>query len=142
MNEVLSVPLPAVSEVTAAHLEFFISILNQGGYLSPANVGYVNGVEEIPDATFFIPNSAGALAKATKLDENSSSAELQAMFQYHVVPNFIGYSPLLKNGMVLKTEQGSNVTITTQDGDVYINAAKVIAFDYIVANGVIHVIDE
>jgi uncharacterized surface protein with fasciclin (FAS1) repeats len=129
-------------EITAAHLEFFISILNTGGYLNTANAGYVNGVLEVPDVTYFIPNSAGALANATKIFQNSSSEELQALFQYHIVPGFVGYSPLLKDGMALKTAQGENITITIQDGDMYVNAAKVISTDYIVANGVVHVIDE
>lgn len=43
--------------------------------------------------------------------------------------------------MQLKTATGANVTVTIQDGDTYINAAKITAFDYIVANGVFHVID-
>jgi hypothetical protein len=76
------------------------------------------------------------------LAKNTSPGELQADFQYHIVPSFVGYSSLLKNGMVLKTAQGDNVTITVQDGgDIYVNAARVITSDYIVANGVVHVID-
>lgn len=127
-------------EITAAGLEYFISILNAGGYLSAANT-YVNGVLDLPDVTYFIPNSAAALANATQLAQNSSPAQLQALFEYHVVPGFVAYSSLLKNGMQLKTAQGSNVTVTIQDGETYINAAKVIAVDYIVANGVFHVLD-
>ena len=88
-----------------------------------------------------MPNSAGALANFTTLEQNSSTAELQAAFEYHIVPNFVGYSPLLKDGMVLKTLQGDNLTITVQDGDVYVNAALVTSSDYLVANGVAHVID-
>jgi uncharacterized surface protein with fasciclin (FAS1) repeats len=135
-------PIPAVLEITAAHLEYFISILSLGGYLNSENVGYVNGVLEIPDVTFFIPNSKEALANATELISNSTAEELQALFQYHVVPGFVGYSPLLKDGMLLKTAQGEDVNITIQDDDLYVNAAKVIATDYIVANGVVHVLEE
>lgn len=105
-------------------------------------MGYVNGVLEIPDVTFFIPNSKEALANATELISNSTAEELQALFQYHVVPGFVGYSPLLKDGMLLKTAQGEDVNITIQDDDLYVNAAKVIATDYIVANGVVHVLEE
>jgi uncharacterized surface protein with fasciclin (FAS1) repeats len=141
VNEVLSVPLTTVLEITAAGLEYFVSILNNGGYLNTANT-YVNNVLSLPDVTFFVPNSAIALADATKLFQTGTPADQQALFEYHIVPNFIGYSPLLQNGMSLKTQQGTNVTITVQDGDTYVNAAKVIAFDYIVANGVVHVLDE
>jgi uncharacterized surface protein with fasciclin (FAS1) repeats len=141
INEVLSVPLTAVLEITAAGLEYFISILNNGGYLNMANT-YVNNVLLLPDVTFFIPNSAIALANATKLSQTSTQAEQQAVFEYHVVPSMVAYSPQLQNGLSLKTAQGTNLTITVQDGDTYVNAAKIIAFDYIVANGVVHVIDE
>ena len=134
--------MAAVQEVTEAHLQFLISILNNGGYLSTANAGYVNQVLEVPDVTYFLPNSAEALANATKLAQNASATEQQAIFEYHIVPNFIAYSPLLTNGLSLKTMQGSNVTVTVQDGDTYINSAKIIASDYLVANGVVHVIEE
>jgi len=49
---------------------------------------------------------------------------------------------MLKNGMSLKTQQGTNIQITIQDGDMYVNAAKVIASDLMVANGVVHVLDK
>lgn len=44
--------------------------------------------------------------------------------------------------MLLKTAQGEDVNITRQDNELYVNAAKIIATDYIVANGVVHVIEE
>lgn len=127
-------------EVTAAGLEYFVSILNAGGFLNAADT-YVNSVLEISDVTFFIPNSAQALANATALAKSSTPAQQQALFEYHVIPGFVAYSPLLTNGMQLKTAQGTNVTVTIQDGDTYINAAKITSFDYIVANGVVHVLD-
>lgn len=64
------------------------------------------------------------------------------MFEYHIVPGFVGYSTDLKDGMSLKTQQGSNVTITLQGGEMWVNGARVIARDYLVANGVVHVIDK
>lgn len=134
--------MAAVQEVTEAHLQFLISILNNGGYLSTANAGYVNQVLEVPDVTYFLPNSAEALANATILAQNSSATEQQAIFEYHIVPNFVAYSPLLTNGLSLTTMQGSNVTVTVRDGDTYINSAKIIASDYLVANGVVHVLEE
>jgi len=142
MNEVLSVPIQAVSQFTAAGLEYFISILNNGGYLSMENSGYVNEVLELPDITYFIPNSAAALSNATALAAKLSPDQLKSVFEYHIIPGFVGYSTLLKDGMSLKTAQGNNITITIQDGDMYVNSAKIITTDYIVANGVVHVIDK
>jgi uncharacterized surface protein with fasciclin (FAS1) repeats len=137
----LAIPVAAVLEITNAQLEYFISILNTAGYLS-ASATYVNEVLTVPDVTFFIPNSAAALANATQLSQNSSAQDMEALFQYHVVPGFVGYSTRLKDGMSLKTAEGSNLTVTIQDGDTYINAAKVIESDLIIANGVMHVLDE
>lgn len=123
-------------------MQYFVSILNTAGYLNADKADYVDGILRIPDVTYFIPNSAAALGNATIQAANSTAEEMKAVFQYHVVPGFVGYSSALKDGMRLKTQEGSSLTITIQDGDMYVNSAKIIASDYIVANGVIHVIDE
>jgi uncharacterized surface protein with fasciclin (FAS1) repeats len=128
-------------EITNANLQYFIAILNADGYLS-SSATYVNQVLDLHDVTYFIPNSAAALAGATQLAQNSSAADLEAVFEYHIVPGSVNYSPMLKNGMSLKTQQGTNIQITIQDGDMYVNAAKVIASDLMVANGVVHVLDK
>jgi uncharacterized surface protein with fasciclin (FAS1) repeats len=131
-----------VLEISEIPLEYFVGILTQGGYLSAADSSYVDEVLNVPDVTYLIPNTAEALANFTRLSGKANASELEAIFQYHFVPGWIGYSSLLRDGMMLKTAQGSNVSITIQDGDIYVNAARVIASDYLVANGVIHVIDE
>lgn len=96
----------------------------------------------MPDVTYFVPNSAGALDKFKKLALNLSHAELQAIWQYHYVPSYLGYSNKLKNGTILTTAQGSKVTITQQDGNTYVNGAKIVETDILCANGVIHVLEE
>ncbi|PVH77458.1 FAS1 domain-containing protein, partial [Cadophora sp. DSE1049] len=141
IDKFLSIPIQAVLQVSAAKMQYFVSILNTAGYLNAANSEYVDGILNVPDVTYFIPNSANALEKATLQAANSTAEETKAVFQYHVVPGFVGYGSTLKDGMKLKTQEGSSLTITMQDGDMYVNSAKVIASDYIVANGVIHVID-
>ncbi|KAH7370198.1 FAS1 domain-containing protein [Rhexocercosporidium sp. MPI-PUGE-AT-0058] len=142
IDKFLSIPIQAVLQISAARMQYFVSILNTAGYLNVQNAEYVDGIMRVPDVTYFIPNSAAALGNATLQAANSTAAEMKAVFQYHVVPGVIGYSSTLKDGMRLKTQEGSSLTITIQDGDIYVNSAKVIASDYIVANGVIHVIDE
>lgn len=57
-----------------------------------------------------------------------------------MVPGVVGYSSLLSN-TTLTTLQGNNVTISIIDGSVYVNSAKVVVPDVLVANGVVHVID-
>jgi uncharacterized surface protein with fasciclin (FAS1) repeats len=164
-------------------------------------VGFVNMASFTPNLTFFVPNTASALATFNNVSIGLSADDLLAVFDYHIVSNFvgklelfpykfltiikgagakgmgaaqelispanismlktsalrlgsfsrhmtflfsnkfIGYTPLLKNGMVLKTTQGGNLTITIQDSNVYVNSAKIISSDYLNVNGVIHVID-
>ncbi len=52
----------------------------------------------------------------------------------------VGYSTILTN-TTLTTVNGEKVTITIEGGNVYVNSAKVITPDVLVANGVVHVID-
>jgi len=142
VDEVLRLPVPAVLEISAANLEYTISILAAGNFLDTSNSNYVNGILEVPDVTYFIPNSANALANAATLVKNSSAEELQAIFKYHVVQGVIAYSPSLTNGTEFTTQQGDSVTVNVQGNETYINGAKVIATDYLVANGVVHIIDD
>jgi uncharacterized surface protein with fasciclin (FAS1) repeats len=114
--------------------------LNVDNYLS-ASATYVNQVLDVPDVTYFMPNSASALADATQLAKNSSAADLEANFQYYIVQGFAAYSSTLTNGTKLKTQQGTDLTVTIQDGNTYINSAKIIISDLIVSNGVGHVLD-
>jgi hypothetical protein len=58
------------------------------------------------------------------------------------VPNFAGYLPLLKNGALLTTQAGTNVTVSVRGNDFYINDARIISANIIIANGVAHVLDQ
>ncbi|TVY35773.1 Fasciclin-like arabinogalactan protein, partial [Lachnellula occidentalis] len=115
-NTVLTLPAPAVSQFTASGLSYFISILSAEGYLNDSNAGYVDTVLSAPDITYFIPNSAAALANATALNAKVSPQEMKALFEYHVVPGVVAYSTALTDGMKLKTAQGEEVGIAVQGG--------------------------
>jgi uncharacterized surface protein with fasciclin (FAS1) repeats len=120
---------------------FLVAILTRGGYLSAADTNLVNAVLYRPNMTFFAPNTQEALAASNAIAPNMSQSELAGAFNYHAVPNFIGYSSQLKSGMQLKTAQGANVTITIQRNTTFVNGAKIVTSDYLVANGVVHMID-
>ena len=66
--------------------------------------------------------------------------DLTQILTYHVVPGKI-LSTDLSDGMTATTVQGSDLTFTIKDGNVYVNDAMVITADIETANGVIHVID-
>jgi len=46
------------------------------------------------------------------------------------------------NGTNLTTMNGMNLTITVDNGTVFVNSAKVVTPNILVANGVVHVIDK
>jgi PGF-CTERM protein len=65
---------------------------------------------------------------------------LTAVLTYHVVPGAVMSSDL-KDGMSVKTVEGSDVKIAISPAGVMVNNAKVIQPDIMASNGVIHVID-
>ncbi|WP_421693441.1 fasciclin domain-containing protein [Aestuariivirga sp.] len=67
--------------------------------------------------------------------------KLVAILTYHVVPGKVMAADIAGKDTKAKTVQGSEITITTKDGAVMIDNAKVTQADIVVDNGVIHVID-
>lgn len=91
--------------------------------------------------TVFAPTDA-AFAKIPKDQIEAllaNKTQLTAVLTYHVVPGKI-MSTDLKNGMMVKTVQGENLTINTIMGPM-VNDAKIVQADIVAKNGVIHAID-
>lgn len=63
------------------------------------------------------------------------------MEAYHVLKG-VFFSPDLTDRKVYTTRNGAGVTITVQDGDTYVNDAKIIASDYLISMGVMHILDK
>lgn len=108
------------------------------GALTQANL--VNALDTTPDVTVFAPNNSAFQAIGSALG-SLSTQDLTSILQYHVVNGTVGYSSALENGTSLQTLGGSNLTIQVIDGDVFVNSAKVVTPNVLVANGVVHVID-
>jgi len=92
--------------------------------------------------TVFAPTDE-AFAKVPKgvLDAlMANKTLLTAVLTYHVVPGAVMSSDL-KDGMSVKTVEGSDVKIAISPAGVMVNNAKVIQPDIMASNGVIHVID-
>jgi uncharacterized surface protein with fasciclin (FAS1) repeats len=120
---------------------FFVAILNAGGYLSPNDTPLVNNAIYAPSNTLFAPNTPAAVNSFNSISASMSQNQLAEVFNYHTVPGFLGYSNQLKDGMQLRTLQGTNLTITVQGTNMFVNGAKIIGYDYLVCNGVAHMID-
>jgi len=65
--------------------------------------------------------------------------KLATILTYHVVPGKVMASQVMP-GQV-KTVQGQSLTVSTMNGAVMVNNAKVVKTDIVASNGVIHVID-
>lgn len=142
VDQPLTLPAATINAITDSRLSFFVSLLTRGGYLSRATNQYVHQILDSTDVTYFIPNTAEALANFTANSANWQEEDFRKGFQYHVIPKYVGYSDNLKNGTSLTTVEGSNLTIYKQGDDIYVNSVKVISTDLLVSNGVVHVIEE
>ena len=65
--------------------------------------------------------------------------KLASILTYHVVPGKV-MAAQVKPGQV-KSVQGQSLTVSTMNGAVMVDSAKVIKTDIVASNGVIHVID-
>ena len=60
---------------------------------------------------------------------------------YHFVLNEVAYSTGLTDGLKLHTLQGQDVAITVLNGRTYVNDVKILKTDYLLTQGVMHVIE-
>jgi uncharacterized surface protein with fasciclin (FAS1) repeats len=127
------------------HFKYKIVNTNTSQFLSVNSTGlvqFVNQVTTTPNLTFFVPNSPEALSTFNNVSGSLSADQLEALFNYHIVYDYIGYSSEMQNGTSLKTAEGQNLTITKNGTDTYVNCAKITTPDYLVVNGVMHIIDK
>ncbi|KAH6616559.1 FAS1 domain-containing protein [Boeremia exigua] len=110
------------------------------GALNATNL--LEAVDTTPDVTIFAP-STQAFSDIGSLLANASTEDIASILTYHVVNGTVGYSSGIENGTVLTTLNGANLTITIGDeGRIFVNSARVTIADVLIANGVVHVIDE
>ncbi|OMP81817.1 hypothetical protein BK809_0006126 [Diplodia seriata] len=147
VDSLLTLPANVSSTALAANLTALVGALT--------NASLVDAVDTTPDVTIFAPSN-DAFAAVGSVLANASAAELAAVLGYHVVNGTAG-GALYSADLVAANRNGSsNQTSTVQltalgggeltirvldDGDVFVNGAKVVVPDLLVANGVLHVID-
>jgi len=133
IDALLTLPSNISDSATAANL----TALN--GALNATNL--TNTVNEAHDVTIFAPNNNAFQSIGSALTTMSMD-ELTGILAYHVISGSqVGYSSTLTNGTSLKTVQGGNVTIRVENGTIFVNSAKVLTPNILVANGVVHIID-
>ena len=131
IDRVLTLPPPVSELATQAGLSALVGALTA--------TDLVETVDTTPQVTIFAPVNAafeaiGSAAADLTVDQ------LTDILSYHVVAGQVVYAEDIAAGSV-STLGGGGVTFSIVDGQVYVNAARVVATDYIVANGVVLLID-
>jgi len=133
INKVLTVP----TNVSEAFIDGGLTAAY--GALNATNL--LNTIDGLKDITIFAPSNDGFADIASVLS-NATTSSLVSTLEYHVVNGTVPlYSTSLSNTTV-KSLQGNDLTIRVQNGSVFVNNAKVIVPDFLVAGGVVHVIDQ
>ncbi|PQE27451.1 hypothetical protein CJF31_00009051 [Rutstroemia sp. NJR-2017a BVV2] len=132
IDTVLTIPASVSTTALDLNLTSLYGALNATSLASP--------VDSLTNLTIFAPNNQ-AFANIANLVSTLSTEQLVSILSYHVVNGTVGYSTDLKNGSSLATLGGGDVHVTLENGNVYVNSAKVLIPNILVANGVVHVID-
>lgn len=131
IDNVVSIPANVTSALLSANLTATVGAIQQAGVEDTLNTA--------SDITVFAPSNA-AFAAIGNLVAGLTAAELSSVLGYHVVAGKVVYSTDITNTSVASL-QGTNLNLRVVDGAVWVNSAKVIQADLLLANGVVHIID-
>ncbi|KAL2194966.1 FAS1 domain-containing protein [Corynascus similis CBS 632.67] len=96
------------------------------------------------DVTIFAPRNAAFQQLAgtfSRMDE----ADLRRVLRYHIIPGRVSHVWELRNASTLATADGSGdgteVAVTRHTNFIYVNSAEIVQADVLIANGVVHLVD-
>ena len=143
---------PATAELFSNAAEpFEITSFLGATYYDPSNTtGTVPALakllNETSDITIFAPNNAAMSKVADALAgyANGDLASFEEILEYHIISGQGGpyYSTLWNtSSSSLKTLNGGNVTISFASNSFFVNGARILTPDLLLANGIMHVLD-
>ncbi len=102
----------------------------------------IDEVVKAKDITIFAPRNA-AFQQLAGTFAAMDKATLQRVLRYHLVPNNLVHVWELKNATSLVSAASGTapLTITRNANSIFINAAEIIQSDILIANGLVHMID-
>ncbi|KAK4551292.1 hypothetical protein LTR86_011248 [Recurvomyces mirabilis] len=107
------------------------------GAIETTNLGTV--IESLKDVTIFAPSN-DAFQAIGSTTSSLTTTQLSSILQYHILINDTVYSANMQNGS-LTALSGGTLRITNVDGAIFVNSARVVNPDILLANGVLHIID-
>jgi len=99
----------------------------------------MDSISTTKNVTVFAANNAAFQALGSAITSMTSD-ELASVIDYQTLPQIV-FSTALKNGSKFATKQGANITILQVGNNVYVNSAQLLSSDILIANGVLHVLD-
>lgn len=99
-----------------------------------------SSLDTTPNVTVFAPDNA-AFQDIGSVLGNFTTDELTGVLDYHVVEGTVAYSTDLKNNTQFTTLDGQNITVRIENGSIFVDSARVTRPNLLVANGVVHIID-
>lgn len=131
IDKVLTIPDNFSTTAQAADLTDCVGATNA--------LNLTSTLDTATDITIFAPSNSAFQDIATGLTKLNTS-QLTDILEYHILNGTVDYSTSLKNG-TLTMMNGKNLTVRIEKGAIFVNAARIINADILIANGVIHVID-
>jgi uncharacterized surface protein with fasciclin (FAS1) repeats len=101
--------------------------------------GLIGTALNTPNLTIFAAANEGFQALGPAIT-SMTSQELAQVMKYTILPQVV-YSPGLTNNTKFLALNGENITIMHNGNNLYVNSAQLLISDILIANGVIHVID-
>jgi transforming growth factor-beta-induced protein len=128
-------PQPLVQAAVPFNLTGFLG----AGY---QNRSLANFVTQARDVTLFIPNNI-AFEKIGSTVTSIDQKSLSNLLEYHIIIREGGpfFTSSFTNGTIFTTLQGQNITIRQASNSIFVNSARMLQTDLLIANGVMHVID-
>jgi len=133
INSLLTLP----TSVEVALTEGSLSAL----YGAVKKVNALSLIESLSNVTIFAPNNA-AFARVGSIFSNISDDVLANVLTYHVVVGQHPYYSTSLSNTSIPAVNGGRLQITVVGGSVFVNGAKVVQPNILVAGGVVHVIDQ
>ncbi|KAK2593615.1 hypothetical protein QQS21_008663, partial [Conoideocrella luteorostrata] len=94
-------------------------------------------MDKLHSVTLFLPSNAALSTTA-----GQPALTDPKLVSDHIVSDFVGYLPDLKDGAVLNTRSGLSLTIRADKCRYYVNGALITQPNIILDSGVAHIIDQ
>ncbi|RKF61050.1 Fasciclin-like arabinogalactan protein [Erysiphe neolycopersici] len=101
--------------------------------------GRTSDLIDNPNLTIFAPNNQAFEVIGPAITKMTIQ-ELGSIIDYHVLPELV-FSTALINQTNFVTKQGQEINILHSGNTIYVNSAQLVSTDILLANGVLHVID-